>query len=96
MTTLSFDTHKAIEICRRNDVAMMGVFGSEVRGEATERSDIDLLVRFDKPKSLLSMVALEREMTEVLGIKVDLLTEASISPYLRERIIGEMQVIYEA
>ena len=57
---------------------------------------IDLLVRFFKLKSLLSVVALEREMATVLGGKVDLLTEAAISPYLRESILDELQVIYEA
>ena len=51
-TTLPFDTNKVIEICRRNDVAMLGVFGSVARGEATEQSDVDLLVRFSKQKSL--------------------------------------------
>jgi len=66
------------------------------RGEATEQSDIDLLVRFSKRKSLLALVRLEREASAVLGRKVDLLTEAAISPYLRDRIKRELRVIYEA
>ncbi len=40
------------------------------------------------------MVRLERELTEALGRKVDLLTEAAISPYMRERVLKEMQVVY--
>jgi predicted nucleotidyltransferase len=96
MMTLPFDTNPLIEICRKNDVAMLGVFGSMARGEATDQSDVDLLVRFSKRKSLLSLVALERQMSTALGRKVDLLTEAAISPYLRERIKRELQVIYEA
>lgn len=90
------DTSRIAEICRNNDVAMVGVFGSLVRGEASEGSDIDLLVRFGKRKSLLEAVRLERELSTALGRKVDLLTEGAISPYLRERILGELQVIYEA
>ena len=89
-----FDVPRLIDICRQNDVSMVGVFGSMVRGEAKKKSDIDLIVRFSKRKSLLALVRLERELTEALGKKVDLLTEAAISPYLRERILNEMQVVY--
>lgn len=67
-----------------------------VRGEATDQSDIDVLVYFSKPKSLLSVVALERQLSKALARKVDLLTEAAISPYLREKIMSELVVIYEA
>jgi uncharacterized protein len=95
MATLPFDTNKLIEICRQNDVSKIGVFGSIARGEANAQSDIDLLVEFSRRKSLLAMVALERQLATALGRKVDLLTEAAISPYLRERIMGDLQVIYE-
>ncbi len=69
-------------------------FGSMARGTAKKKSDIDLIVRFSKRKSLLAMVRLERELSEALGRKVDLLTEAAISPYMRERVFTEMQVVY--
>jgi len=95
MKTYPFDLPRLIELCRQNDVSMAGVFGSMARGEAKKRSDIDLLVRFSKRKSLLATVKLERELSEALGRKVDLLTEAAISPYLRERILKELQVVYE-
>jgi predicted nucleotidyltransferase len=90
----SFSVTKLIDVCRQNDVSMVGVFGSMARGEANKKSDIDLIVRFSKRKSLLAMVRLERELTEALGRKVDLLTEAAISPYMRERVLKEMQVLY--
>jgi uncharacterized protein len=96
MDTLPFDSTKLIEICRQNDVSKVGIFGSVARGEATAESDIDLLVEFSKRKSLLSVVALERQLSTALGRRVDLLTEAAISPYLRERIKRDLQVIYEA
>jgi len=66
MAALPFDTEKLIEICRQNDVAKLGVFGSTARGEANEQSDIDLLVEFSKRKSLLALVALEREISSAL------------------------------
>lgn len=96
MPTFSFDTNKIIEICRKNDVAKIGVFGSMARGEATETSDIDLLVYFSKRKSLLALVTLQRQISTSLGREVDLLTEAALSPYLRDRIKRDLQVIYEA
>ena len=96
MATYPFDTNRLIEICRKNDVTMIGIFGSMARGESTEQSDIDLLVKFAKRKSLLALVRLERELSVALGRKVALLTEADISPYLRERVLCELQVIYEA
>ena len=96
MDTFPFDFEKLIEICRQNDVARVGVFGSVARGEASEKSDIDLLVEFSKRKSLLGLVSLERRMSAALGRKVDLLTEAALSPYLRDRIKRDLRVIYES
>lgn len=95
MTEFPFDTETLISICRRNDVAMIGLFGSAARGEATKESDLDFLVKFGKRKSLLSVIRLERELSESLGRKVDLLTEAAISPYIRDNILRELTIIYE-
>lgn len=94
MASYPFNMPLLIDICRRNDVSMVGVFGSMARGEARKQSDIDLIVRFSKRKSLLAVVRLERELGEALGRKVDLLTEGALSPYLRERILREMRVVY--
>ena len=73
---------------------MVGIFGSMARGEAKKDSDIDLIVRFSRRKGLLALVRLERELSEVLGRKVDLLTKAAISPYMRERVLRELRVVY--
>ena len=95
-TTYPFDVSRMIDICRQNDVSMIGVFGSMARGEAKKESDIDLIVHFSKQKSLLAMVGLERELSEALGRKVDLLTEAAISPYMRESVLKELNLVYGA
>lgn len=96
MTALQFDDQKLIEIYRQHDVAQLGVFGSVVRGEANEQSDIDLLVEFAKPKSLFGLIDLEQQLESALGRKVDLLTKAALSPYLRDRILQELRIVYEA
>ena len=93
---IQIDTKKLAEICRQNHVKKLSVFGSVARGEATTKSDIDLLVEFSTRKSLLGIVSLERVFSEALGQKVDLLTEAAISPYLRDNISRDLKVIYEA
>ncbi len=86
---------KLLEACKKNDIVFLAIFGSFVKGDYTKESDIDFLVRFSKTKSLLELVRMERMFSEVLGKKTDLLTEASISPYLRGRIKKEMEIVYE-
>lgn len=51
--------------------------------------DLDLLVEMAKDRSLLDLIALSQEVEDTLGINVDVLTEGSLSPYLRERILAE-------
>lgn len=96
MATADLDTDQLVRICCENDATMVGLFGSAARGEATADSDIDLVVRFSKPKSLLELVRLERRLSTRLKRKVDLLTQDAISPYLRETIMQDMKIIYEA
>jgi uncharacterized protein len=96
MGTYPFDIHSLIKICRENDVTSLSLFGSMARGEATEKSDIDLLVKFGKRKSLLSVVKLERQLAMTLGRKVDVLTEGALSLYIRDNILKDLETIYVA
>ena len=66
------------------------------QGEERQDSDLDLLVSFNHRISLLDLVALERELSECVGRNVDLVTEASLSPYLKDLILKEHQVVYGA
>ena len=96
MPDVPFDITTLIDICRRNDVTMISLVGSMARGEAAEGSDIDLIVRFAKPKSLIGVIRLEQQLAAALGREVDLLTESALSPYLRERILQDLRVVYAA
>lgn len=89
------DQDTVARVCARNDVARLRLFGSVARGEDTPESDVDLLVEFTRPKGLLALVGLEQELEAALGRKVDLLTPAALSPYLRDRVLAEARVIYE-
>lgn len=81
---------KALSILKENDVGFAAVFGSYAKGQATEKSDIDLMIKFSKPKSLIDLVSLEGQLSDLLGIKVDLITEKAISPYLKEEIFSTL------
>lgn len=85
MPIYPFDTQRLINICRENGVSKVGVFGSMVNGNPTVDSDIDLLIEFENRKSLLALVKLERELSTALERKVDVQTEAALSPYLKDR-----------
>ena len=70
------------ELERDYGVASLGLFGSYVRGEQQEGSDLDVLVEFDRPIGLLGLVGAEQYMSDLLGVKVDLVMKQS----LRRRI----------
>jgi len=72
----------------------IAVFGSYARGEAGTGSDIDILVRFARPKSLIQIVQIEDEIRKSIHLKVDLVTEKAVSPYIAGSIQRDEVVIY--
>ena len=85
--------HKIIPVLLRNDVKRAAVFGSFVRGEQKQDSDIDILVELKGDKSLLDLAGLKIELEENLHRKVDVLTYNSLHPLLKDRILREQKVI---
>jgi len=78
---------------QRYGVVRIGLFGSTVRGERAEDSDVDLLVKIEDPQfSLIDFVSLKHFLEESLGCRVDLVMEEALKPTLRESILNE--VIY--
>lgn len=65
------------------------VFGSVARGDAHERSDLDLLVNMDDGRSLMDLCGFLLDVEELLGRKVDVVDEDGLSPYLKDRILAE-------
>lgn len=83
---------------KRNDILRLAaqhgahnvrLFGSMARGEASPTSDIDLLVKMDRGRSLLDLIELSQELESFLHRKVDILTDEGLSPYLAQRIQAE-------
>jgi predicted nucleotidyltransferase len=77
---------RILPLLKEAGVLRSSLFGSFIRGEQTEQSDIDILIEFPKGKSLLDLVDLEMKLEQALGRKVDLLTYNSLSPYLKDSI----------
>lgn len=74
-------------------VKNLGIFGSYIRGEQNKRSDLDVLVEFDKPIGLLGFMALERELGELVDKKVDLVSKPALKPRIGKRILDEVVYI---
>jgi predicted nucleotidyltransferase len=88
---------KLAEICKKNDIVFMAIFGSFVRGEQNRKSDIDIAIEFERnsEKSLLDLVRIENELRRIFKRKVDLGIFSSLNPYILEDVKKEMQIIYE-
>jgi predicted nucleotidyltransferase len=78
-----------LRIATEHGASNIRVFGSVARGEEEPESDIDLLIQLESGRSLLDLIAIKQELEALLGRSVDVLTEAAISPYLREQILSE-------
>lgn len=84
---------KISPILKRYGVTRAGVFGSCVRCELREDSDIDILVEIEKDLSLLDFVGLKLEIEDVLKRKVDLVEYCTVKPLLREKILSQQVAI---
>lgn len=78
-----------IRIARSHGAGNLRLFGSLARGEGTGGSDIDLLVDLSPETSLLDMIAIKHGIEDLTGCKVDLVTPAALSPYIRDRILKD-------
>jgi len=81
------------EFYQKYSVVEIGIFGSIVRGEQKKRSDIDILVEFEKVPDLLEFIALEEYLRKVLKKKVDLVRKEAVRPELKGRILKEVVYI---
>lgn len=83
------------DVLINNDIEYAALFGSRARGDNRPDSDYDILIRFKKDKELgfFKYLGVEEELSEVLGQKVDLVTEGSLSPYIRDYVMKDLRII---
>ena len=82
-----------LRIASRHGAANVRVFGSVQHDEDTEGSDVDLLVDFEQGRSLLDQVGLIQDLEDLLGCRVDVVTEAGLHWYIRERVRKEARAL---
>ena len=94
--TLAVPYDQIADFCQRHHIRRLAFFGSVIRQELRSDSDIDVLVEF-APGHIpgLAFFAMQDELSEILGHPVDLNTAHFISPYFRQQVQAEAQVVYE-
>lgn len=94
---IAIDRQRLTDFCRRNHICKLALFGSVLRDDFHTDSDVDVLVEFE-PGHVpgFGFFALEEELAEILGRKVDLNTPNFLSPYFRDRVLAEAEVQYVA
>ncbi|MGA3060543.1 MAG: nucleotidyltransferase family protein [Candidatus Bathyarchaeia archaeon] len=85
-------TEQKQELRQKYRVKEIGIFGSYVRGEQKKQSDVDLLVEFEEPSNLtlLDFIGLENYLSELLGVKVDLVEKHALKPRIGKHVLEEI------
>lgn len=93
---IPIDREKIADFCRRHHIRKLALFGSVLREDFRPESDVDVLVEFatGHPVGLIRLAGIERELSELLGRKVDLRTPADLSRYFRQEVLDSAEVEY--
>jgi predicted nucleotidyltransferase len=87
---------EVVKYLKKFNPERIGIFGSFARGEEKESSDVDILVSFKKTFGLLQLVRIERELSNIIGRKVDLVTEKALTnKKLKTYNFRDLQIIFE-
>lgn len=88
---------KIADFCRKHGIRKIAFFGSVLRDDFMPESDVDVLVEFEPGHTPgLALFTMQRELSEILGRKADLNTAGDLSPYFRDEVLSEAQVLYDA
>ncbi len=93
LSTIEEIKRKIIPVLQRHPVKRAALFGSVVRGEMKENSDIDILVEVDKRLNLLDFIGIQQEIEDTLERRVDLVEYETIKPLIRDAVLKEQVVI---
>lgn len=81
------------EVRKKYGVKEIGIFGSYVKGRQREASDLDILIELEKPMGFVSFLKLEKNLSDIIGIKVDLVTKSALKPRIGQRILEEVSYV---
>ncbi len=84
------------EFCKRNNIRKLSLFGSVLRGDFRENSDVDVLIEFESGHGTgyFGLARMERELSSILGRKVDLRTPQELSRYFRDEVLSQAEIQY--
>lgn len=86
---VSKNREEILTIAHKYGARNVRLFGSAARGRTSIRSDVDLLVEMEPGSSLIDIVAIKQNLEDLLGCKVDVVTENALSPYIRDEVLRE-------
>ena len=93
---LKIPNDRIAQFCRRNHIRRLALFGSVLCDDFTPGSDVDVLVEFECGHTPgLAFITMQDELSELLGRSVDLNTPACLSPYFRQEVLNEAEVLYD-
>ena len=87
--TLKEKRDEILNIASRYGARNVRVFGSIARGKGRRDSDLDVLVELEPGRSLLDIIAIKQDLEDLLNTKVDVVTEAAVSPYMRDQVLRQ-------
>lgn len=95
-TVPKFSQDKIESFCKKHHIMYLALFGSVLTSHFTEKSDIDILVRFEKKHTphLFDLIQMESELSDLIGYTVDLKTPNELSRYFREDVLSKAKKIY--
>jgi predicted nucleotidyltransferase len=97
MARIIINQENIAKFCKRHHIRRLALFGSVLREDFSPQSDLDVLVEFESGHVPgLAFFSMEKELSEIMGRKVDLNTAHFLSPYFRERILAEAEAQYVA
>ncbi|MHC4441687.1 MAG: nucleotidyltransferase family protein [Planctomycetota bacterium] len=93
---LHISSEQLAEFCQRNHIRKLAFFGSVLRDDFCEDSDVDVLVEFEPgiPVGFIRLAGIERELSHIIGHKVDMRTPADLSRYFRDEVVRSAEVQY--
>ncbi len=94
---IQLEKRKITSFCKRYHIVYLALFGSVLTSSFTKKSDVDILVKFEKKHipGLFGIVRMESELSEIIGRHVDLRTPNELSPYFRDDVLAKAVTIYE-
>lgn len=92
---VQFDRDRLAQFCRSRGIERLRMFGSAARGDEGSESDVDLIADFSTPVGFFELIQAEDELARFFGRPVDLMTEKSISRFMRDDVLASALVIFD-